>query len=185
MSNKLAYYFNALYYLAWDCWRINLIKGSKVFDCLFGPLFRLFINPNRSQRDIVRYYKDSFNNENGSYFPLFKNRFLSAYGALNFPVILTMMALTMPYVLSPWGGVWVIIATAIASVVLCYFPVYKYVIIHDRYLPYFRIFERKDKAWHKKWRIIGYLFWLLVPLMVAVGVILMICISNPLLDNII
>lgn len=185
MSNKLAYYFNALYYLAWDCWRINKIQGSKVFDCLFGPLFRLFINPYKSRRNIVRYRQDYSNYENGLFFPLFENRFLSAYGALNFPVILTMMALTMPYVLSPWGGVWVIIATAIASVVLCYFPVYKYVIIHDRYLPYFRIFERKDKAWHKKWRIIGYLFWLLVPLMVAVGVILMICISNPLLDNII
>lgn len=35
---------------------------------------------------------------------------------------------------------------------LCYIPAYKAVFTNDRYLKYFKRFEKKDEQWHKKWK---------------------------------
>lgn len=41
---------------------------------------------------------------------------------------------------------------------VCYIPVYSAVFSKDRYLKYFKQFEKKDEQWHKKWRRITILF---------------------------
>lgn len=41
---------------------------------------------------------------------------------------------------------------------LCYIPAYKAVFSNDRYLKYFKQFEKKDAKWHKKWKQITWLF---------------------------
>ena len=35
---------------------------------------------------------------------------------------------------------------------LCYIPAYKAVFTNDRYLKYFKQFEKEDEQWHKKWK---------------------------------
>ena len=53
-----------------------------------------------------------------------------------------------------FGGVNEIIAIAIIAlpVGLCYIPAYKAVLSNDRYLKYFKQFEKEDAKWHKKWK---------------------------------
>lgn len=53
-----------------------------------------------------------------------------------------------------FGGVNEIIAIAIIvlPVGLCYIPAYKAVLSNDRYLKYFKQFEKEDAKWHKKWK---------------------------------
>ena len=36
--------------------------------------------------------------------------------------------------------------------VLCYIPAYKAVFLKDKYLQYFKQFEKEDEHWHKKWK---------------------------------
>ncbi len=43
---------------------------------------------------------------------------------------------------------------------LCFVPLYRYVLNHDRYINHFKTFERKNKTWHMKWRIIAVAFWI-------------------------
>ena len=35
---------------------------------------------------------------------------------------------------------------------ISYIPAYKAVFSDDRYLQYFKQFEKEDEAWHKKWK---------------------------------
>lgn len=43
---------------------------------------------------------------------------------------------------------------------LCYIPAYKAVFSNDRYLKYFKQFEKEDERWHKKWKWITIAFCL-------------------------
>ena len=59
-----------------------------------------------------------------------------------------------------FGGVDEIAAIAIIAlpVGLCYIPAYKAVFSNDRYLKYFKQFEKEDAKWHKKWKQITWIF---------------------------
>ncbi|WP_289861582.1 hypothetical protein [uncultured Muribaculum sp.] len=35
---------------------------------------------------------------------------------------------------------------------ICYIPAYKAVFSNDKYLKYFKLFEKEDEHWHKKWK---------------------------------
>ena len=37
-------------------------------------------------------------------------------------------------------------------IAICYIPAYKAVFSKDKYLKYFKQFEKKDASWHKKWK---------------------------------
>ncbi len=41
---------------------------------------------------------------------------------------------------------------------LCYIPAYRSVFSNDRYLKYYKQFEKKDKRWHRKWKWITIVF---------------------------
>ena len=60
-----------------------------------------------------------------------------------------------------------------APVALCYIPAYKAVFTRDRYLIYFKKFEREDNEWHKKWKYITILFLAGSIVMVLLGILAM------------
>lgn len=41
---------------------------------------------------------------------------------------------------------------------ICYIPAYRAVFTDDKYLKYFKKFEKEDNLWHKKWKRITFLF---------------------------
>ena len=59
---------------------------------------------------------------------------------------------------------------------ICYIPAYKAVFAKDRYLKYFKQFEKQDEHWHKRWKRITLLFCIGSVLMffVSLGVVTLI-----------
>lgn len=59
-----------------------------------------------------------------------------------------------------FGGVNLIVAMTIIAlpIGLCYIPAYRAVFSKDRYLKYFKQFEKEDEQWHKKWNRITWVF---------------------------
>lgn len=59
---------------------------------------------------------------------------------------------------------------------ICYIPAYKAVFLNDRYLKYFKEFQKEDDQWHKKWNRITILFRIGGVLSTILGIISAICI---------
>ncbi len=59
---------------------------------------------------------------------------------------------------------------------ICYIPAYKAVFAKDRYLKYFKQFEKQDEHWHKRWKRITLLFCIGSVLMffISLGVVTLI-----------
>lgn len=60
---------------------------------------------------------------------------------------------------------------------VCYIPIYKALYSKDRYLKYFRKFEKEDVQWHRKWSRITTLFCVGAALMFIGGIVAMILIG--------
>ena len=56
---------------------------------------------------------------------------------------------------------------------ICYIPAYKAVFSNDRYMKYFKKFEKKDEHWHKKWKWITFLFAIGGMVTTIMGVVVM------------
>lgn len=62
-------------------------------------------------------------------------------------------------------------------IAICYIPAYKAVFSKDKYLKYFKQFEKKDASWHKKWKWITIAFCIgsvvvsLLGICVALGIL--------------
>lgn len=52
---------------------------------------------------------------------------------------------------------------------ICYIPAYKAVFTDDKYLKYFKQFEKKDNLWHKKWKRITVAFCIGAILIEVIG----------------
>ena len=59
-----------------------------------------------------------------------------------------------------------------------YLPAYKAVFSHDRYLSFFKQFERKDKKWYKKWKIRSIIFCASGIIAAVLGFLLMVAIEH-------
>lgn len=62
-----------------------------------------------------------------------------------------------------------LIAVAFIPVIVFSIPVHKAVFSKDRYLVYFKQFEKKDRRWHKKWSRITTAYSIGALLSVAIG----------------
>lgn len=58
-------------------------------------------------------------------------------------------------------------------IVLCYIPAYKAVFSKDKYLKYFKEFEKKDMYWHRKWKWITISFCIGAVIMTILGIVAM------------
>lgn len=70
---------------------------------------------------------------------------------------------------------WIVLLIPMA---LGYIPAYMAVFYKDRYLKYYKIFEKKDAKWHKKWKHISNAFCIGGILMFILGVATMIAIGD-------
>ena len=55
-------------------------------------------------------------------------------------------------------------------IVLCYIPAYKAVFFKDKYLKYFKEFEKKDINWHRRWKWTTILFCIGAIAMTIIGI---------------
>ena len=79
-----------------------------------------------------------------------------------------------------FGGVNLIVATAIIAlpIALGYIPAYRAVFSKDRYLNYFKQFEKEDEQWHKKWKMITWAFCIGALITMAIGFFCMAIITS-------
>lgn len=63
-------------------------------------------------------------------------------------------------------------------IVICYIPAYKAVFSDDKYLKYFKQFEKEDKQWHKKWKRITIVFCVGALLTLVIGFFCMAIITS-------
>ena len=53
---------------------------------------------------------------------------------------------------------WLIILIIAIPIGICYIPAYKAVFANDKYLKYFKQFEKENELWHRKWKRITIVF---------------------------
>ena len=63
-------------------------------------------------------------------------------------------------------------------VALGYIPAYRAVFSKDRYLNYFKQFEKEDEQWHKKWKLITWAFCIGALITMAIGFFCMAIITS-------
>lgn len=157
MKKKFEYFLNAIHYCLWlaDV-RFDDFMG-KIVDVMLSPIPQYLFTKKykkkyeerlgREQKNINRFFYDKETGYHIGWANHWYGFFYSGY-----PVIISFIFLgfILRYtdILTPLARV-VIIGLPIG---LCYIPAYRAVFSNDRYLMYFKHFEKKDERWHRKWR---------------------------------
>lgn len=162
-DSKLEYFLNAIHYCLW----LNEKKfgnfAGRVVETLLAPIPKYLFTKvyrkkyNERQSKERKNFDTFFYNEKNSLSIGWANHwfgyFYSAYSIFLSFVIIGIVS-------KVWGdpkGCVVVLLIAI-PMGICYIPAYKAVFAKDRYLKYFKQFEKKDEHWHKKWKWITFLF---------------------------
>lgn len=162
-ENNIEYFLNAVHYCMWHYEKESGRLLEKIINVLFAPIqkyvftksfkVKYYKHLRKEQKETQCFFYGSRNglsignaNHDFGYFYSGYSIFLSFvligiadrfFGSLHSLVVLLLLAL-------PVG--------------LCYIPAYSAVFSNDRYLKYFKQFEKKDERWHEKWRRITILF---------------------------
>lgn len=159
---------NAMFYHVWRCWSSFAANGDRTTDMLY-------IEYDEKNNNLEAHHVDLDIYSHGLQMSIFFERFYIAgvWGCFISPL----MFLTFPILnhftldrISPF--------IIFSCVIVGYFPLYRYVLWHDRYVKFFKIFRRKSKAWHKKWRIIAIVFVIVSWLMFVGGVVGMVYVGE-------
>ena len=162
MNKKFEFFLNAVHYCIYlgEIWSMK-----KVDNCVLRIMYYLsvlfsfenFYNKKVDERTKCKdlwYYM--YGKEGGISISSAHHWFRFFYSG--YSIFLSFVLLGIPD--GMFGGVNEIIAIAIIAlpVGLCYIPAYKAVLSNDRYLKYFKQFEKEDAKWHKKWKQIAWGF---------------------------
>lgn len=158
MNKKFEYYLNAIHY----CIYLGEVRSTKRMEKgvsrLFSIMLRLFFTERfrnkfydrqlRHREELNEYMYGKNYGQSISVAHHWFGYFYSGYAS-----ILSFVLLGMAFGI--WGDdvsqieMFVIVMLPIG---LAYIPAYRAVFTNDRYLKYFRQFEKEDEQWHKKWK---------------------------------
>lgn len=171
--NKLYLFLNAVYYCLWRFDIKTQIIINKQLRVVFYPIWLLL-----PENFKVKYKKNmaSQQKEINSYFYDKRNGFHIKMAYSYFTAVCYMFALSFSLILF---GLWLklfgeynIIAVLIIVFIpieVAYIPLKKGVFKSERYLKYFKKFEKKDEQWHKKWKRITIAFCVSGLILVILG----------------
>ena len=162
-NNKFEYFLNAVHYCIW----LNDMKFGdfmgRIVNTLFSPIPKYLFTKeykknyyerlSEEQKKIDKFFYDK---EIGYHIAWAHHWF--GYFYSGYFMFLSFVLLGIPDGI--FGGVNLIVATAIIAlpIALGYIPAYRAVFSKDRYLNYFKQFEKEDEQWHKKWKMITWVF---------------------------
>ena len=162
-SNNFEYFLNAIHYSLWiGDMKFGDFMG-KVVDILLSPIPKYLFTKEyrkkyyeRRQREQKKIDKFFYDKEYGYHIGWAHHWF--GYFYSGYSIFLSFVLLGIPD--GMFGGVNLIVAMAIIAlpIGLCYIPAYRAVFSKDRYLKYFKQFEKEDEQWHKKWKRITWVF---------------------------
>ncbi|WP_288307959.1 hypothetical protein [uncultured Muribaculum sp.] len=156
-GQKFEYFLNAVHYCMWLFERKSQDIINRTFLLIISPIPKYLLSRKYKER-FYRYQKQRmteldkfFNDKKSGYNIGWANHwfgfFYSSYTGI---IILSLLGL----ILRKFGDINTIIFILIIviPITLWYIPAYKAVFTKDRYLQYFRQFEKENKYWHKRWK---------------------------------
>ena len=156
-SNKFAYFLNAVHYFIYleEIWSNKKIEKIilSFFSILFSEKYMQKINDRQKNKELKDF---RYGNKWG--LSIGVAHYWFGYFYSGYFMFLSFVLLGIPDGI--FGGVNLIVATAIIAlpIALGYIPAYRAVFSKDRYLNYFKQFEKENEQWHKKWKRITWVF---------------------------
>ena len=181
--NRFEYFLNAVHYCIW----LNDMKFGdfmgRIVNTLFSPIPKYLFTKeykkkyyerlSEEQKKIDKFFYDK---EIGYHIAWAHHWF--GYFYSGYFMFLSFVLLGIPDGI--FGGVNLIVATAIIAlpIALGYIPAYRAVFSKDRYLKYFKQFEKENEQWHKKWKMITWAFCIGALITMAIGFFCMAIITS-------
>lgn len=156
-SNKWEYFLNAMHYCIWlmDIKFDNCVW--RIMDRIFIPFAKLIFTKSfqkkigdrrkRNQKELNLFL---YNRKNGYHIEWANYLFGYLYSGYPGFFSLALLGVAIKVFGNPNGFLMMILIGIPIS--LGYIPAYRAVFSGDRYLKYFKQFEKEDEAWHKKWK---------------------------------
>ena len=152
---KFVYFLNIIHYFIFQL----MIKSHKQFRHLIWNVI-VFVGEKLKIKKIKWYRNWHYNNDKlVKFYYNKKSGFIISRTHHTFGLIYTCYSGTVSMII---GGCFMIGFNEINNkliplievlfVMICYIPSYKAVFSNDRYLKYYKEFEKNDKIWHKKWK---------------------------------
>ena len=165
MKNRFEYFLNAVHYCLWLADKKSGDFIGKIVNTLLSPIPKYLFTKEykkkcderlqKQQKEIDKFFYDK---KSGLSIGLADNNFVSVYSF--YPCFLSWVLIGIA---DRWFGnlhnVYVLLLIAL-PIGLCYIPAYRAVFTKDKYLKYFKQFEKEDDRWHRKWKWITLLFCL-------------------------
>ena len=154
--SKFEYYMNALHYglYKWETW--SNFKAERQVYGLIGFLSIIFgfrkyhikrINKLHNNKKLQEYLYGEKSGQSIGWAHHWFGYFYSGYSVLLSFILLGIFD-------GMYGNLSKLVVLIILAfpIAICYIPAYKAVFSKDKYLKYFKQFEKKDASWHKKWK---------------------------------
>ncbi len=164
MKKKFEYFLNAIHYCLW---LFDIKFGDfigRVVDILLSPVPKyLFTKEYRKKYDErlskVQTTKEKFfyDKKNGYHIGWANHWFGYIYSGYPGFLSFTLLGAVDEMCNHHLNAITVILILLI-PIGLCYIPAYRAVFTKDRYLKYFKQFEKEDEHWHKRWKRITIVF---------------------------
>lgn len=162
-NSKFEYFLNAIHYCIYleEVWsNRRLENGINDLLCLASRLFftrrlknKIYRRQLRTRIKLNEYmYGKEFGQSIGMAHHLF-GYFYSGY-----PSFLSFILLVFYFRFFGTAKPLLVILVIAIPIGICYIPAYKAVFTNDKYLKYFKQFEKKDNQWHRKWKRITFTF---------------------------
>ena len=178
MKKKFEYFLNAIHYCLW---LFDIKFGDfigRVVDILLSPVPKyLFTKEYRKKYDErlskVQTTKEKFfyDKKNGYHIGWVNHWFGYIYSG--YPAFLSFILMGFYFRSCEEMNYLIVLITASIPIGICYVPAYRAVFSKDRYLKYFKQFEKEDAQWHKKWKRITILFCIGSVIVTFMGIIAM------------
>ena len=177
-SNNFEYFLNAIHYCLWI--------GDMTFGDFMGRVVNILLSPipkylftkeykkkyyERRQREQTNIDKFFYDKEYGYHIGWAHHWFGYFYSC--YPAFLSFILLGIVFRYFGKVSFLVVILTVAIPVGIFYIPAYQAVFSKDRYLKYFKQFEKKDKPWRQKWKRITILFCIGAIATVFLGIVAM------------
>lgn len=162
-EKKVEYFLNAVHYCLWlNEKKIGDFVGKIVY-VLLAPIPKYLFTKAYRKKYHERLSKEQKNLN--AFFYNRKNSFSIGWADHWFGYFYSGYSISLSFVIigiaeRKWGELNAgMVALLIAIPIgICAIPAYNAVFVKDRYLKYFKKFEKKDERWHEKWKWITFLF---------------------------
>ena len=182
-KHKFEYFLNAVHYCMWLFERKFGFFIGKIVDFFLAPIPKFLFTKNMKKR-----YYDNMRKSQPQLDDLFygkKSGFSIGLAHHNFGAFYSIYPCFFSFVIEglyiKFNGemnTFVILVIFAIPVGICYIPAYKAVFSNDKYLQYFKLFEKEDELWHKKWKrrtiafILGAIASLLLGIITAYAIVI-------------